>query len=164
MPKESYKCEQTHCEQMIILISRPTQIINYQMTAQFTIRISNSFPLAATTNVFVVIKRSKFQKNPPEFINLPYRFFVSESLTPGRLARNVSIVTREVHDLSVYDSGFSLDLLNQDLTFADDVFEIVPNYGEGLVVSTFKLKDKALLDYEKGKRRYDLVVKQKWKF
>ena len=70
----------------------------------------------------------------------------------------MSIVTREVHDLSVYDSGFSLDLLNQDLTFADDIFEIVPNYGEGLVVSTLKLKEKAQLDYEKGKRRYDFVV------
>lgn len=128
------------------------------MSALFSIKTSNKI-LTANAIIYVVIKRSKFQKSPPVFMNVPYGFFISENLKPGQLARNVSIVVKEVHDLSLYDSGFSLDLLNKDLTFADDVFEIVPNYGEGLVVSTLKLKDKAHIDYEMGKRKYEFVVK-----
>ena len=142
---------------MVILTTRQTQITSYKMLAHFSISSAKQ-SLTAAASVYVVIKRSKFQKSPPEFMHTPYRFYISENIKPGQLARNVTIVVKEVNDLSVYDSGFSLDLLNQDLTFADDIFEIVPNYGEGLVVSTLKLKENAQLDYERGKRRYDFVV------
>ena len=127
------------------------------MQVSFSAFVANA-TLITNSAIYVVIKRSKFQKSPPKFMNLPYSFFVSENLKPTEAARNVSLVVKELHDSSVYDSGFYLDLLNVDLTFADDTFEIVPNYGVGLVVSTLRLREKARLDYENGRKRYDLVV------
>ena len=129
------------------------------MNAHFSMNTRNSIVSTAKATIYVVIKRSKFQHFPPEFLHVPYEFSISENLKPNDLARNVTIVVKEPHNLSVYNSGFNLELLNADLSFADDVFEIVPNYGEGLVVSTLKLRANAKLDYEHGRREYNLVVR-----
>jgi hypothetical protein len=114
----------------------------------------------ANAQINVIIQRPLVSQSPPSFLNLPYQFIVSENLKPNDLARNVSITVLETDKLSVYNSGFTLELLNSDFSYANDVFEIAPSYGIGLLVSTLRLKQNAILDYEKGKRIYDFIVKE----
>jgi hypothetical protein len=109
--------------------------------------------------VNVVIKHQQFAESAPIFLNKSFVFSISESLKPGEIARNISITVIEPDKQSAYSSGFYVDLLNPDLSLSNDVFELIPNYGIGFLVSSLRLKNTALLDFENGKQKYDFIVK-----
>ena len=106
----------------------------------------------------MTIARPSRASLPPRFSHLTYQFGVSENLKPGSTARNVQIFVYEPEELSVYQSGFSLELLNKDFTSSSNLFEIFPNYGVGTLVASIKLMPFASLDFESTIRRYDFIV------
>lgn len=112
-----------------------------------------------TAPIFVVIRLSKTIKLAPKFINTPSEFFIFKNLKQKDLSKNASIFVNEDETLlSSYTSGFYLDLLNTDFSLANnELFEIVPNYGLGFLVSTLRVKNS--LDQKRNLQdRYDLIV------
>ena len=152
-------CEPTSCSQQLQLIKSPIQSITYySFNVVFVIETLSRKIMSTSAQINVVVERPKMAISAPIFINTPYAFLISENLKGGSVARNVTITVYEPEKLSIYTSGFFLVLLNPDMTVCTDTFELVPNYGEGLLMATLKLKPNMVLDYEKGQTRFDYIV------
>jgi hypothetical protein len=127
------------------------------MEISFTQVIQNKI-LFAKAIVYVVIKQIKIARTAPSFMNAPCDFYISESLESGSIARNSTIYVYETDQLPPFASGFYLELYDNDLSKLNEMFELVPNYGQNMLVSSLKLRENKFLDFEKGPKRYDLIV------
>lgn len=128
------------------------------MQISYTIQSPNDIYMSTAT-IQVVIERPLMATSPPKFSQPSYQFGISEHLKPNSLARNVEITIYESDQLSVYSSGFFVELLNKDFTSIAGMFEMVPKFGKGTLVASLKLATSALLDYESGKTEYNLIVR-----
>ena len=108
--------------------------------------------------MYVVIQQLTQANIVPKFLNTPYVFEISENLAPNAIVRSVKIIVSEDKNLSFSIAGYQLELLNSDFTTINNVFDIVPNFGMGITMSTLKLKTNVNIDIENGQTRYDLIV------
>ena len=152
-------CDITSCSQSLQLTASPIKSISYySFSVVFVMETLSRKIMSTTAQINVVVERPKMALSAPIFINTPYAFLISENLKGGSVARNVTITVYEPEKLSIYTSGFFLVLLNPDMTVCTDTFELVPSYGEGLLMVTLRLKSNVVLDYEKGQTRFDYIV------
>jgi hypothetical protein len=130
------------------------------MELSFNQRFNNDpheFSITALINV-IIDKPRRSLDYFPKFSRQAYEFMIEENLELNSIARNVSILVQSEY-MTDFSSGFTLELLNKDFSLANDVFELVPKYGIGYLIASIKVK--SVLDYEKGIRKYDFVVRIK---
>ncbi len=127
------------------------------MKVSFSLQTSNLIQTASAT-IHVVIQRPLIATVAPKFSQSSYKFLISEKLEPGSLSRAATITVYESEELSVYSSGFSIELLSPDLKASDGAFEILPTYGVGTLMASIKLSKLNVLDYERGKTQFNYVV------
>jgi hypothetical protein len=153
------KCEYRYssCSELIRTKKTLNHPGQYSMEISFTQAIQNKI-LVAKAIVYVVIKQIKIARTAPSFMNAPCDFYISESLESGAIARNSTIYVYENDQLPPFASGFYLELYDNDLSKLNQVFELVPNYGQNLLISNLKLRENKFLDFEKGPKQYDLIV------
>jgi len=122
------------------------------MNILFTQELLNKKILTAKTSVQVVCKRHQAIQIVPKFSNDLYEYELDDSVQPGSVLRHVRIQVDQSHvDLPVNQTGFTLELLNsKDSSPATDLFEIVPSYGEGMLFSSLKLKQRPDLKRNEG--------------
>jgi hypothetical protein len=151
------QCGIKNCSQSIVLKKKLTMLTQYSMEIQFVQQFKDGSELALTTLIDVIIKKpARSLDYFPRFSKSAYEFIIDEDIKPNTIARNVSILVQNEYQTD-FSSGFTLELLNCDLTPVNsDTFELVPNYGVGILVASMKVK--SVLDYEKGNRKYDFVV------
>ncbi len=153
----TYSCQNSTCSQKIKFIKPFGQLTTYSMNVLFTQQLRNIIYIANAT-IYVIIQRPKLALTPPKFAHSSYQFWINENLPSNSIARNVRIVIYETDELSLYTSGFTIELLNKDLTSARDMFTLTPSYGEGTLIASLKLNSNSMLDYENGKKEYDYLV------
>jgi hypothetical protein len=127
------------------------------MQVSFTLQSPSSI-ITSTAVIQVIIQRPLVASSPPKFSHSSYQFVLSESLEPGSLARDAVVTVYESDELSVYSSGFSIELLSTDLGTPDGVFELVPRYGMGTLVASVRLSRLSSLNYEQGKGQFNYIV------
>lgn len=129
------------------------------MEVSFTLQ-SSSYVYTSKASVQVVIERQLIARNAPKFSSASYQYQISEDLQPGSIIRSTHVTVYESEELSVYSSGFDLELLNTDYTSADGMFDVVPKYGEGTLVASLIYKNPNFLDFESniGKLKFEYIV------
>jgi hypothetical protein len=152
------QCDSKNCSQSIVLKKKLTMLTQFSMEIQFIQQFKDGSEIALTALIDVIIKKpTRSLDYFPKFSKSAYEFIIDEDIKPNTIARNVSILVQNEYQTD-FSSGFGLELLNIDLTPANtDTFELVPNYGVGFLVASLKVK--CVLDYEKGNRKYDFVIK-----
>lgn len=108
----------------------------------------------ATSEIHVVFDYPQTAKKPPLFKNQNYTFYINENIEPNSLIRNASLTIFEDEPLSIYYSGFYLEVLD-----ASNLFDIEPKNGMGNLVSFLKLKEDKHLDHETGPTIFNLRVR-----
>jgi len=152
------KCQNSSCIQTIRYVTQYTVATAYSMNILFTQELLNKKIRTAKTSVQVVCKRHQVIQIAPQFSNNSYEYELDDSVQPGSVLRHVRIQVNQSHvDLPVNQTGFTLELLNsKDSSPANDLFEIVPSYGEGLLVSSLKLKQRP--DLKRNRGTLDFIV------
>lgn len=160
MSNERPICEITTCRQTIELISAPQKLIQYQMLLYLVNEKADGHFRSIKAPIYVIVEPStRIAKQAPEFLNTPSEFFISKGLKANQLITNVSIFVNQDENLSVSNSGFYLELLRKDLfTKADELFELVPYYGTGSLITTLRLKQNLAQVFANSK--FDFVVSE----
>lgn len=109
------------------------------MNIGFIQQYLNNKIFSTYADIYVVFKNQKIATNKKNiFLKKKYQFEMDKNLEPGSIIRNISFEFNESNRM-----GFNIELLNfNDLSPANDLLEIVPNYIEGPSISLLKLKQK----------------------
>lgn len=158
--RDSLKCFNSSCIQTIRYTRQYLEATAYTMNIMFTQELLNKKILTAKTNIQVVCRRRQTLIDAPKFLNDSYSFELDENHVPGSMLRQVNIQVDQSHvELPASQTGFTLELLNaKDSSPAKDLFEIVPNYGEGLLVASLKLKKKTNPRRNNGTLEYIVII------
>ena len=150
---ELIQCQNSYCVQKINYISRCKEATTYSTKIVFRHQYLDNKVLTASADLLVVCKQPTHGENAPKFSETQYQFEIEESLEINSIARNVLIeVDDDSNELSLYRAGFNLELLNTNDLSPVNQFEIVPNYGQGLLISSLRLKQK--IDFNNGIMAY----------
>lgn len=130
----------------------------YKLNITFFQQIQNHL-YSTKAEINVIFDYPQTAQKPPAFLYQDNTFFVYENIAPNTAIRNASLTVYEDEPLSLDNSGFYLEVLDKEKNIPDSMFDIVPNFGMGYLVSCFKLKPNKYLDHESGPTKFNLRVR-----
>ncbi|CAF0789975.1 unnamed protein product [Brachionus calyciflorus] len=155
---DSPNCSVNMCAMKIRLKNRVNMRTSYSMKINFIQQFVNN-QYSTSAEIKIVFEGSNFVRSAPSFLFPSYHYYIYENIEPNAPIRNASLTIFEPEALSPFISGFDLEIQSSDSNSPDPIFDITPNYGMGFLIACLKLRPNVLLDYDKGPRRYDILVK-----
>lgn len=154
----NYSCSDRICYQSVELKKSVPFRKNYKMNITFNQQNEKNI-FSTQAEIHAIFDYPQLAQKPPVFLLQEHIFYIYENISADATIRNASIAVYEDEPLSTYNSGFYLEIFDDENSFVKDTFEIEPNFGMGFLVSFLKLKPNKQLDHETGPNIFNFKVR-----